>query len=222
VTEAALAAVVVAHLEARGCDVYQEVELPRGSGGCADIVAIAGTELWIVETKVNWSLDLLEQCVDRRRFAQRVFAAVPLKRGFATHERLALELRIGAMPVVIDRRADRPLKVGVYRDAPALPGERSAALRNILAPRHKTAAPAGTNGGGRYTLYVATCDRLREVVEQEPGTALADAVTRITHHYASHSSAISSLGKWIKRGKVPGVTWRRGERDELRLHTRSA
>jgi hypothetical protein len=217
VTEANVAAAVVAYLCDIGCDVYQEVTLPRSSD-IADIVALKASEVWVIETKVSWSLDLLDQCIDRRWHAHRVFAAVPMRRGFYGRSRLAAELKLGSIAVLVNRRSNLVTGAKGYTQAPMLEGRFADRLKASLRPEHKTAAPAGTNGGGRFTPYVATCKALRELVTQQPGIPLAEAVTRITHHYASKSSAIGSLAKWIERGKVPGIAWRRGERDAFLLY----
>lgn len=76
VSEIELAAVVVDWLEARGYDVFQEVEL-RAQGQRADIVARRGSELTIVEVKVSASLALLYQAMERRRLAHRIYVAIP-------------------------------------------------------------------------------------------------------------------------------------------------
>lgn len=217
-TEETVAVAVVAYLRGIGCDVYQEVTIPR-DGGIADIVALPpAPEVWVVETKTSWSMDLLGQCMDRRRHAHRVFAAVPMRREFSARARIAAELKIGSIAVVLDRRTDQPTMAKGYCQAPLLEGKFADRLRSVLREEHKTAAPAGTSGGGRFTLYVATCKALRELVAQHPGIPLADAVTRIKHHYASNASARSSLAAWIPARKVPGVTWKRGERDQLFLY----
>lgn len=225
-TEEAVAVVVVAYLRGLGCDVYQEVTIPR-DGGIADIVALTqpprDPELWIVETKTSWSMDLLGQCMDRRGHAHRVFAAVPMRREFSARARIAAELKIGSFAVLIDRRSQQPTSAKAYCKAPLLEGKFADRLRAVLREEHKTAAPAGTSGGGRFTLFVATCKALRELVAQHPGIPLREAVARISHHYASPASARSSLASWILAGKVPGV---RGEpvagNADLRLYLTTA
>lgn len=196
-----IAARVVLYLEGCGHDVYQEVALARGGGDVADIVALVGRgrEVWIVEVKVGWSLDLLEQCRERRRCAQRVFAAVPAGRG--SHAPLFAEFGIGTILVYGD-------SVHVAEMAPRLSSDprRGRSVRARCAPEHKTHAPAGTPGtGGRFTPYTATCKALAEVVQRHPGILLKDAIGQIRHHYSSHAAARSSLAKWIEAGKVPGV-----------------
>lgn len=209
-TEADVAARVITYLDGIGCDVYQEVTLPRSSD-IADIVAVHADEVWVVETKTSWSLDLLDQCANRRRYAHRVFAGVPLRRGFQGRACLAAELKIGSIAVKLDRRTGEAVEARGYQQGPLLGGPLADQLRASLRPQHKTRAPAGTSGGGRFTPYVATCEALREIVEKEPGITLPEAVSKITHHYSSRASAISSLAKWIERGKVPGVAGVRRE-----------
>src|SRR5262245_58406416 len=91
ITEQSVAALVVEHLESIGADVYQEVVVP---GGVADIVARVVAEIWIVEVKTGWSLELLEQCLGRKRQAHRVFAATVSGRNFREHAALAEALGI--------------------------------------------------------------------------------------------------------------------------------
>lgn len=56
--EKEIAAAIVEHLRGLEMTVYQEVDL---GGPVADIVAMRGPEIWIVETKTTWSLSLLAQ-----------------------------------------------------------------------------------------------------------------------------------------------------------------
>lgn len=207
-TEEQLAERVVAYLESCGHDVYQEVECVSG---VADIVALVGPgrELWIVECKTSWSWALLEQCLDRKRSAARVFAAAPAP---YRHGRVFADLGIGAILVDSERvmhHGDLPARVSADP-------RHGQALRRKLREGHKTHAKAGSQGGGgRYTPFVATCDELRKVVRATPGITLKAAVEETRHHYSSHATARASLAKWIEKGIVPGV--RADVADGLRL-----
>ena len=64
-TEAALAEIVTTWLRADGWRTYHEVELPRG--GRADIIGVRRGLVWIVETKLQAGLDVLDQALDRQR-----------------------------------------------------------------------------------------------------------------------------------------------------------
>lgn len=220
VSEAAIAAVVVAYLESLGHDVYQEVPV---RGGIADIVSLVGKgrEVWVIETKDGWSLDLLRQCMERRASAHRVFAACPPSRGQRDNVRIAEELGIGALSVHVDDddRAAWSQRVTVSAMARRQSSDPryGAKLRNRCCEGHKTHAKAGTAGGGRYTPFRATCDALLRAVVDRPGIALKDAIERISHHYGSHATARSTLPKWIEAGKVPGVRIERVGR-KIHLH----
>lgn len=215
-SEQSVAEVVVAHLEALGADVYQEVEV---RGGVADIVARVGAELWIVEVKTSLSLALLVQALDRRRLAHRIYIAAPYSRTHRDVADICAELGIGLIKV----RAGDPdsrwssewpnvMTVVESRRWNRRPVELAAKLR----PEHKTHAKAGAVGaGGRWTPFRDTCEQIARVVTDTPGITLKDAIGRIKHHYSSRSSAVSSIAHWAGRGKVPGV---RLERDPLRLY----
>jgi hypothetical protein len=207
-TEAAVAALVVAWFESAGHDVYQEVACV---GGYADIVTVPpNRELWCVETKTGWSLDLLEQCMARRRSFHRVFAAVPSARsGRADHSALFRELGIGVIIVHPDRDWS-PIDANEYLLPPRMsPDPRYAKqLRYSLDEGHKTHAKAGTNGGDRWTPWRRTCEELKRVVTARPGATLKEVIDEVKHHYSSPAAARSSLAKWLRAGIIPGVTSR--------------
>jgi hypothetical protein len=216
-SEADLAAAVVTWLSENGFDVYQEVTVP---GGVADIVAVKFREAWIVEVKTSWSLDLLAQCIDRKRCANRVYAAVPSMRGggFGTRAAMALDLGIGTIKIG-HGYSNRPpylegFDVSFDTLAPRITRVPMAASLK-LEEGHKTHAKAGAPcAAGRWTPFRSTCESLRRVVEEEPGLMLADAMRRTKHHYHNDATARSSMATWAQAGKVEGV---RAEMDGKRI-----
>lgn len=198
VTEAALAAEVVSFLEGMGADVYQEVPV---AGGIADIVAKFGRMLWIVETKTSWSMDLLLQCVDRQRSAHCVFAAGPACD--SAGPMLAKALGIGAIEVrVPDGRWGGDAGYVRVLHRPQLLTSRPLKLEGELVPQYKTAAPAGTSGGGRWTEFRSTCDALERAVATQPGRKMSEVVKDIKHHYCNDRSARSVLVRWVEGGHL--------------------
>lgn len=194
-TEQEVAALVVAWLESSGLDVYQEVAV---SGGVADIVATRGAEVWIVEVKTGWSLDVLQQCLDRKRICHRVFAAVPSARGWSERAALASALGIGAIRVTGESVE--------LRSMPPRLTSRRLDISKRLCPEHKTHAKAGAVGaGGRWTPWRRTCEAVRDFVTAHPGSTLKAVIGGIEHHYASASSAKGSIATWARRGVIPGV-----------------
>ncbi len=212
--EAELATVVVAWLEALGADVYQEVELVR-RGIRADIVARVRAELWIVETKTSVSLALIEQAMERRRFAHRIYIAAPVTRARAGHA-LCAELGIGMLGVTVAGGVDAASKY----DQPQVRevcasrrwNARPVALAAKLRPEHKTHARAGAPTGGHWSPFRATCEALtsRVALAGSSGVSIKEAVDGIEHHYRSNAGARSSLVTWIREGKIPSVAIRDG------------
>lgn len=212
--EVELAGHVIAWLQDQNWTVYQEVEF-RGS--VADIVATQGQLITVVEAKRSYGFAVLEQAVHWLRFANYVWVSVwDLRRRRGRRHRgadfgrmVAEKFGIGVLNVEPD---------GVTREAVSPEFRRKLArspiLRDALREEHRTAAQAGTNRGGRYTPFRATCDALKSVVLESPGIQLKDAIGQIEHHYMSPKSARSSLVHWIQKGKVRGV---RLERDGRRL-----
>lgn len=201
--EADVAAPVVKFLERQGLDVYQEVDV---IGGVADIVALKGDEVWVIEVKSSWSLDLLDQCITRKRVAHRVWAAVPQGRGWTSRAYLFHLLGIGTLRVRESWRHVGVLEVEQSGPEPALNEPEWKRLRESLRDGHKTHARAGTaSAAGRYTEFRATSEALAAYVAERPGVSVKEAVASIEHHYASAASARNHLVDWVERGKIAGV-----------------
>lgn len=200
-SEADIASVVVAWLEALGGDVYQEVEIP---GGVADIVTLIRAEAWIVEVKTSLSLALLMQARARRELASRVYVAAPHSRTLRDFSGVADELGIGVLVVSPSLYGDDPRVE--ERVSSRRWNRRPERLRGLLRPGHKTHAKAGAaSAAGRWTPFRDTCDQLARLVKANPGVTLKSAIAQIKHHYRTPSSARSSIAHWVARGKVPGV-----------------
>ena len=219
-SEQDVAGIVVAWLETLGADVYQEVTI---RGGVADIVAHVRAEIWIVEVKTSLSLALLCQAYERRRLAHRVLVAAPYSRNTRDVARLCDEIGIGLLSVYAgepgweqsryDYGAPKVDEIVASRRWNRRPVE----LAKRLQPEHKTHAKAGAVGAaGRWTPWRKTCEQLARVVRAQPGITLKAAVDAIDHHYASKSSARSSLAAWAAEGKIEGV--RLDHADALRLY----
>jgi hypothetical protein len=107
----------------------------------------------------------------------------------------------GAEPVLCD--PPRVVEVCSSRRWNSRPLKLAAKLR----PEHKTACAAGSPTGGHWSAWRQTCAQLAAVVAAEPGITLRLALgpDKMRHHYASNSSARSSLLRDITAGHLPGV-----------------
>jgi hypothetical protein len=205
ISEQAVAAAIVAYLEDLGLDVYQEVEI---QGTVADIVAVRAPEIWIVETKTTWSLDLLEQLRVHKHdgHAHRLFAGVPTSRNDWDRQRVFKELGFGSI-IYFPTWDGHHSKVETVQMAPRLTSHPLPKVLRVLDAGHKTHAKAGAPcAGGRWTPYRRTCEALERIVNRSPGITLVAAVKEIDHHYSTDGAARSSLAHWVMNGKVPGVS----------------
>lgn len=193
--ETELAAAIVRWLDDQGWDVYQEVPL---HGRAADIVAVRGPVLWVIETKLSLGLDVIEQAVRWRGLAHCVSVGVPMS-GNHFARSVAESFRLGVIEATdentVRERVDAPLerRAGVHM------------LRAALRPEQKTALAAGSQHGERFTPWRETCQRVAREATAKPGIELRELITSIRHHYASNASARACLKDWIAKGKVPGV-----------------
>lgn len=195
-------------------------------GGRADIVAVCGRLVAVVELKRAFSLDVVGQARAWLPWAHMVWVAVPFRSrigSVGTTRALLLEVcdwkGIGVLEVEEPYANRNPIRDVA---APALQRRASVDhLRGALRPEHKTAARAGTANGGHWTPFKETCARLRETVKNQPGILLNDAIASTTHHYANARSARAHLADLIERGVVDGLELRRDGR-RVTLHPKGA
>jgi len=191
-SEAVLAAKVVEWMS-DGWDVYQEVSC---YGGYADIVGVREGIVWIVECKMTLSLSLIEQAVTRLQGAHYVSVAVPPARRSTFPQDLLAEKGIGVIiagSTVEQVQGPRISRAGRHW---------AKRLLDSLEPEHKTAAMAGTNGGGRWSPWRSTCRNAVEYVRRHGEPTVVDMMRHINHHYGSDSAARSSMVEWLRRGSV--------------------
>lgn len=202
-TEAEIAAAIVTWLRSQKWEVYQEVQPPRGVGGRCDIVATQGPIVWAIETKTSLSLALIGQALEWRPFANYVSVGVPYMRRSRTSDRILKDYGIGL------------LIIGKYEvneiTTPVLHRKISPLLKNALCEEQKTYAEAGNSRSHFYSPFKKTRDALIQLVERKPGIRLKVAIGEISHHYASSTTAVSSLRIWINNGLIKGLRLERGQ-----------
>ena len=193
-TEADLAAKVVSWLQEQHWTVYQEVQPAKWGGPRADIVAVQGQLVWVIECKKSLGLSVLAQA-DRWRAHFRSVAVPKSKqhrdsdRGFAID--ICKMLGIGILEVGIrsgvTETRDAPLKREYHRYAKELAAK--------LVPQQQTAALAGSKGGGYWTPYRGTMNAVQVFLRgKAEGASLKEILTAVGKgHYASSASARSGL-----------------------------
>ncbi|MBO9609180.1 MAG: hypothetical protein J7639_24715 [Paenibacillaceae bacterium] len=196
-------------LEERGYDVYAEVGSGR-AGGRADIVAVAGPAVAVVEMKVSLSLDLIAQAVRWRPYANYVYVAIPGSHKRRTHNYGEMILRregIGLLEVIEGGRYG----TRVYDRTKACFNRRvDDHIRQSLVPQHKE-LPGGHAGGGYVTTYRLTIDEVKSYLQKkrrvaygqsmqgQPNTDGWTTIKDILDHCETHYSAPKpSLSKALR------------------------
>lgn len=220
-SEAALAASVVGWLRRERWEVWQEVAAYGGQASVADIMAWRPPLLLVVEVKKSLSLEVIAQALDWRKDVNQVAVAVPApkpdRRGMLRRskgrflaERICRERGVGILEFGQGHEGWR------YSLEPRLNRHFVPSLRqkllDYLAACPQDYAEAGNAESRFWSPFKQTCDQARRHVAKHPGCSLKELVDGIVHHYASDAGARSSLAKWIKEGKVPGIEIRRNGR----------
>lgn len=199
-SEADLAARIVAYYKARSFEVFEEVQ-PRGwgSGKRADIVAVKGEILHVVECKKALSFDVLAQCAAWSPYASTVFAGVAFAKTSPGREmamRCAQSFGIGVYEVKslwpTDRGADAPV---ILSAGATERGRFDPRLLRELRPEHQTSARAGTPGGGQATRFKEIVAGLVAFARLHPGDTLRNALSVCDHDWPSIAIGIERLLK---------------------------
>lgn len=219
ISEVALAAAGKAWLEADGWEVFHEVALEwqlrsrhehTVGSGRADHAAIRRNQLGVVEYKTELSFALFAQAARWLDYAHIVWIGVPYaKETEGRHEAFQIASRHYGFGVL--EIGDEGVEL---RRPPRIRTDIDPALLVSLRPEHKTHAKAGTNRGGQFSTYKATCEGLARFVAANDLCTLDEALEVVPHHYRSKTTAHAELTKAIRKGRVPGVSF--GWRQRLR------
>jgi hypothetical protein len=222
-SESQLASCVVQYLTDDEWDVYQEVN-PRSYGSTADIVATKGKLVWVIETKLTFSLQVLQQACNWLNRAHLVSVAVPQpKKHWSRRGDIGAEILkwkgVGLLEVFAElKHVYRSSFMVPEPDAPELSFEVREVVQpklsrrafaeiftEVLCEEHKTFAKAGTNSGKRWTPWRQTIESVRSFVQSHNGCTLKELLEQCQTHYHSTSSARANLSHWIEAGKVEDV-----------------
>jgi hypothetical protein len=192
---------IVGWLESMHWDVYQEVLC---GGPRADIVALQGRLIWVVEVKTTLTLDVIEQAHNWLDHAHYVSIAVPDSRAHRTMaQRVCRHFGIGIFE--IERGNHVAHRVGPRLGRSRVNKRWAVALRENCRPECKTWGEAGNARSDFYSPFKGTCRAIVEFLEANGPSSVKTVMSGIDHHYRTESSARSSIVVWIAQGKVPGV-----------------
>jgi hypothetical protein len=208
----------VRYLEEFGWEVHQEVQL-HSRGPVADIVATRGPLLRIVEVKTSLTAAVCEQAIRWKiwNVAHFIHVASPgvhrIVRGrwalrrLLQHEGIGLfQLRMPSIPAEEKwvKYCEEEIRPRFFRRADWVDR-----MLDRLNEETRTFAEAGNADGERWSPWKQTCRDWARYVAKHPGATLKQMVDNVAHHYHSDTGAKTSMVKWIREGKVPGIELRR-------------
>ena len=204
-SELDLAANVVAWLQEQRWEIYQEVDLKHG--GIADIVAVMGRRIWIIECKTSFSFSVMSQAYRWRRHAHWCSIAIPApKQRYSEREfrdRICRDYGIG---IIHDGKYDVSEAIPAALNRKIHPDD----ILKQLSEEHKTYALAGNSNGRRWTPFQNTCRSILNYVSNHPGCNLKTLISSIETHYSSPARARACIAHWVMKGCIRGL---RAERD---------
>ena len=210
--ETILAELVIKWLESQKWDVYQEVQIET-YGKIADIIAVLGNLVWIIECKKSLSLSVMEQAYHWRRYSNFVSVAVQRRKGTGGRDFAIKVLRTFNMGLLtVDLGCPLNNKISeIIRPALNRKGL-TKRIKEKLLPAHKTFARAGNPDGLRWTPFQQTSISILHEVKKHPGITMTELMDKIHHHYSTESTARSCIAQWAQKGVIKGVGVKRDGR----------
>lgn len=196
--ETELAEAVIFWLKEQHWTVYQEVQF-RAKSIIADIVAEQHGYLWIIETKMAYTLDVMLQA-SRWPVHYRSIAIPETKTSSAKRDYNVARYyyQIGVIEVHINGWDGKCGNVVEVKDPPLMRHHHPVAKQYLskLTEAHKTYSKAGSKGGGYLTPYSQTMSDVKRFVEKNPGCTVKDLFSNLGKcHYASPASFKGNLLK---------------------------
>lgn len=202
--ESYLASIIINHFEDKGYESYKEVSADKGSrrSDCFFVKRNEHGEIVdgiIVETKIAYSLKVIEQAFKWKGMCNRVYIGVPKSK------RKDWKLRKFGNDI-----CKNYLKIGVIEvDSKDIVYETIESEYNTK-PKYPTLYEeqklniAGDNGK-YFTLFKRTIATINAYLEDKEEIDYKTLIENIEHHYASNSSAKQSLKSYIGT-LIPGFS----------------
>lgn len=211
--ETDLAAAIVRYLTDLDWDVHQEVG--EAYGPRADIVALRGSLIYVIESKVTLGLSVIAQARHWLDRAHYVSVAVPMRRSANTRderyvaERILKEWGIGCLEASVSTyewETTRVEEVVAPRLHRRIAMDRATRLKEHLNDGTRTFAAAGNAEGKFWSPFKQTVAEIHRAL-RDAGCDLTtrELVDRIKHHYHCDATARNVLPRWLDQGKIPGV-----------------
>ncbi len=192
-------------MEERGFTVYPEVQCGHG-GGRADVVVTSGPVVGVVEMKQSLTLDLIDQALRWRGYANYIWIAIPYKpKTYKKFVTMVLhDYGIGVLTVS---------KYGtVWPDKhPKFMRRTLPHLKEALTEHHLTSGLKGGHNGGKYiTTYRITMNMVRHYLRKAGDwRSIKEILDHCETHYASPRASLANAlqkfeGDWCETKKERG------------------
>lgn len=169
-------------LKCKGLSVYQEVVVEEAR---CDLVGTGEPGLIAVECKLGLGFDVIAQALRWVDCANEVWVAVRHQPRESNARLLAVEFcrgrGVGVLTVLTGRTAVVSTRVRAAHRHP----KHLDRMRVALHPEQKTAAPAGTNGGGYVTDWKLWSARFVDYVRDHSGCGLKEAIEATSPYFCS-------------------------------------
>ncbi len=206
-SEADLAEKIINFLERLSWISYKEVSIKGKGGGIRSdsyFIRKEGDEIvetMSLETKLNFSLKVIEQADKWKSHSSRCYICIPApkrnqRKTFQFGIKVCKQLNIGIFEVNMSNGSVNELNT-------------PTASKNYKLPplyEQQRSSIAGNDKGSFITAFKVTVINLDEYMQDKNDVELKILVSNIKHHYKNEKSAISTIQKYINDGIIKGYS----------------
>ena len=204
-TEADLAHKIIEHLEKLDWISYKEVSIKGKGGGIRSdsyFVKKDGDEIietMALETKLSFSLKVIEQAEKWLGFANRSYVCIPapkksVRKSFQFGIKVCKKMNIGIFEV--------NMTTGTIKELYSPTIDKNTKIPPLYEQQRES--QAGNNKGSFITAFKVTVLNINEYMLDKDGVELKDIISNIKHHYKTEKSAISTIQKMVKEDVIKG------------------
>jgi len=192
--------------------LYYEVYVPSGR---ADIVHKERAIITIYEAKMRLSLELLEQCINRKPYAHFVYAVIPesKKRNYLL-ERFFRDYGIGVISFYSNQYFDNSEEFRKYRQV--------VTLREFISPKFfRSPEPiklyeenkkeiAGSQNAGITPFGIMVKNIKEKLSNSRSGKVSVDKLFDCQSYYGTLKQFKTNIYQWIRKGVITGIEMEKG------------
>jgi hypothetical protein len=199
--EEELAAVVADYYS----DFERYAEVPKRDGTIADLVFVKEGVKISVETKMNFTFNLLEQALNNRSYFDYSYIICPAGKNRRFQKKLCADYGVGLIEVAWDIKGDNK-----YQLFETVSPKHNENLFEVKFEEWMNKSTAGTKGN-RWTVFKETVYKISSSLSRRDGQSLIELLEAHNHHYSNNTGAKKMIEGYCREGVIKDFSYENGK-----------